>query len=367
MTIEEGGRNNNGAAASQEANQRLLGQVPVWGDEAFEEHIFQFDNFCAINGIVDSERMVRLFLMDMRERGKKIKDGCSKLIKDLTMAEVKKKAAELYAPSSKKYRSRDVFHHREQQKGKTAAEFAAALKDLGEHCAWTAEEEKHNLVTQLVARVENRDVKKKLYVLAESKGFAELVDTVILEETPDGAAGGSGSRGAEVNKVKNDAAGNRKWSNKSEKKTGESTSNFNKNFNGKCSNCQAVGHKKVNCRCCYYCKKPGHRLADCRIKQKKEMDQKNRGVDFVDNNIADVSYSSKVKIQIVIAGAEIEFECDTGSVFTLVGSGVAKHWNKTCWRKPSLVLKSVTGHPLKLLGVMTHNVLCGGRRAELTL
>lgn len=351
-----------GSSSEEIRNKRLIGSVPMWHDEAFEDFVFAFDTFTSLNKIDGSEE-VKLFLLGLGSKARRVNDLCNRDESEaLTLVEVKKKAAELYAPSANKFASRMMFHKRVQKDGETVAQFASDLKYCSNECKWNATEAELNLKSQFVSGVTSTETKKKLYVSAEIKSFNQLVDEAILEEAMEKSA-------RKDFKVNGDSSGvNRvdgaKGRYKKQQSASKSDRKPKKRFEGKCRNCEKPGHKKRECRNCFICKKPGHIARNCNTKVDQVQDEY-----LLINNIETVinKNSRKLYVNLFFSGAPrvVRMECDTGSVHTIMARVDVETWQDLQWRRAPEGLRSASGHSLKVCGLINRTVECNGKRAEI--
>ena len=353
--------------------QIKYGVVPTWCDEPYEEFLFLFDNYIELNDVAE-EKKTRLFFASLGQRALKVKKLTGKKeVKDITLLEARKCAAKLFAPTVNKYAARDVLQNRKQHEGESVADYSTALQTCAEACEYAASEEDAALVARFLAGLQDQEMKLQLYGAAEGKTFSQLVEKAILiEQLQRSISGKSTTSNADVNQVGGQSRGHPSGYKKGYKKRKKQDSQQKNKASDQleCFGCGKRGHKKAQCRSCWRCKKFGHKSNDCKqtnwvndeIGDEGEVSSDN----LVINQVKGTVLREKEYKSLYFPGYDtsIEFECDTGSVHSVMGeSWMTAHGIRGYkLSEPPKGLRSASGHSLKVLGVFQATVLVRNKK-----
>ena len=272
--------------------------------------------------------------------------------KDKTFAQLKETVQKHLKPKPSEIVQRYKFHTRTQQSGESVAEFVAELRHLSTDCNF-GDTLSDMLRDRLVCGVSSIRVQKRLLaesVLTFDNAFklstameAAEKNAVDLQATRQTGAGedNSKSKMADVNKVEAGGSGNA---------SGKDFSGPKKPFE------------------CWFCEKPGHREADCRLKKRleKKLNKKKAGKskreetkpvqkldssDDDDETFAIFKTQSKEKaytVEVKIDQEIVEMEIDTGASVSLINETVFKDLKKKA--RPTKRLRTYTGEEIPVVG-----------------
>ena len=271
--------------------------------------------------------------------------------KDKTFAQLKETVQKHLKPKPSEIVQRYKFHTRTQQSGESVAEFVAELRHLSTDCNF-GDTLSDMLRDRLVCGVSSIRVQKRLLaesVLTFDNAFklstameAAEKNAVDLQATRQTGAGedNSKSKMADVNKVEAGGSGNA---------SGKDFSGPKKPFE------------------CWFCEKPGHREADCRLKKRleKKLNKKKAGKskreetkpvqkldssDDDDETFAIFKTQSKEKaytVEVKIDQEIVEMEIDTGASVSLINETVFKDLKKKA--RPTKRLRTYTREEIPIV------------------
>lgn len=405
VETKSGGSGSTNNATSNVLLTNTFGTCPKWGDEDFDDFLFLFDNFTALNEVPDDKK-VRLLVEALGSKALKIKKLIKEDISTWDLELVKEIGRKAFSSKVNKFAAQEQLHNRVQQAGESASDYAAALRDLAEHCEYTPEIEDQTLKSRFLSGLMKREHKLKLYNTCDGKTYAQTVDEAILIETLERSVQRVANKSDDAtnsirsDKPRGDTRGDRRGDTRGDRRgdtrgdrrgdrgdrRGDANgSNQRSKRDIKCYGCGKMGHTKMECRSCWTCKKYGHSSRKCNNKKVNTVEERRDQQDpnangssstlFINSiNSLNDSGSEKMYLKCIFLGeasggeddVAVNCECDSGSVYTII--------NKTVWEnlgKPKLgsnkaEISSASGHPINMLGEFKCTVVAGEIKTEIS-
>ena len=356
-------------------NNRLMGKLEAYvlGDN-FDDYLFLVNNFFHLNGLKDDKLKVRLLINQIggTASNKIIKAVKPQTIEELNYADLLKICKSIFMVERNTIVEHFKFNMRQQNEGESLSDFALELQDLAQHCAFEKFYDTA-LRDKFIAGIRSKETKKVLLTLSGKKKFAEVVEDAKREELVRQASGkmqfgeSSGvNRVAFSNQNQNgrkrgrSQSRNRNTQNKERSKSKESEQKPDWRKSAECYNCHRTGHIAKQCRA---------KVNSNRAEGNKEKTTPNTNalaenlghMDIDDNSgfmeqvnrVLGVSKNENL-IQIVslkLNQAQIKFEVDTGSRFTVMSfSDFLKYFPNCKLMNFDLPLSVVSGDRLQVKG-----------------
>lgn len=364
-----------------------VGRCPEWGEEKFEDFLFLFENFVDLNK-VDIPKQVGLLINSMGVKFLQIKKLLPTDRTEWNIEKIKAAGKKLWGSAINKYAARDELTNRLQNQGEGVAEYAVALQTLCESCEYTSADNQDGILKgRFLAGLNSQDFKFKLYGSADNKTFAQVVDDALMLETLKRSVQKTNSQVHKVNTGEGDKKSKSSGGVKSKTHQASTSDGGNQKKNVKCFNCGRFGHYKSECRCCFKCKQYGHKSSNCKqsnqgheAKADKKQPVKNiignqsraDEDELFINNLKIKSKFEKIYLPISFLGPKFdkkgsvhEFEVDTGSVLTIIGTKIWRQIGSPTLRDPPEGVCSASGHALNLKGAFSPVMAIGGRNANI--
>ena len=295
------------------------------------------------------------------------------------------------------------FDTRCQRENETVAEFIIQLKKISIHCGFgDADQVKKRLRNRLVAGVKAEAIKNKLLSEGAALTWKRAEDIATTMDVAHRDAGMMKSGTSELNKIKHGFRG--KGKQHFQPQSSNNVSCFRCNGRHLASNCTYKNEQ------CYNCQKTGHISRACKSKSTGRGDSgmnRGRGSDYgrgrgrgrghgasrgrghanevrheenvhyeelsytTLNEVMEVSqrkFSDEYCVEAKVNDVNITFALDTCSKFTVVEEDVYyKHFSQVPLIKPSMNLRSYSGHEIGLLGQIWVDVEYEGQKKKMMM
>ena len=292
---------------------------------SWENYIMQVEFYFEANGISDDKQKEAILLS---AGGNELFTTCKNVAqpKDLTGVTYKEVITLLsnhYTPKPNKIVERFKFNQRNQKQGENISEYIAGLRRLSQFCEFNDLDDM--LRDRIVCGMRNESLQKRL--LSDKN----LTLGKVIEETQAAEMAEQNMQElkstAEMNYVKMGTGYKKKENHKSQKRQGEREEGYKLCY--RCKGDHASRTCKFKSAECYHCKKTGHIVKACRIKEndERERDDKEKpGKAHCIREIKDEGFIYKINevscppllITIKIKGREVQMELDTGSGHSLM-------------------------------------------------
>ena len=340
--------------------------------EEWSQYAERLEHFFAANGITNDNKKRSVFLTVIGAKAYKqlrsliapAKPGESDFA---TLSEAMKNH---YSPAPSEIVQRFQFNSRFRRPGESVSTYVAELRALAEFCNFG---DTLNLMIRdrLVCGINDENTQrlllaekeltyeKALEIARSQEAAAQNVQTLRGMRSRVGPTTTQGPPMEPINAVKSGKQPARQALARDQRSTKDSS--------GACYRCGNTGHKPSQCKFlkakCHGCGKIGHLKKVCRSSNPQEAvrtvedtstsTQEQYELYHLEDATLPKTSENPYKVTLTIEGKSVQMEIDTGASLSLVSEHTYQElWPTASLQKTAVKLKTYTGTPLKVLGLM---------------
>ena len=345
--------------------------------EEWSQYTERLEHFFATNGITDDDKKRSVFLTVIGARVYKKLRNLIAPVKpgESDFATMSKAMKDHYTPAPSEIVQRFRFNSQFRRTGESVSTYIAELRALAEFCNFG---DTLNLIIRdrLVCGINDENT-QRLLLAEKDLTYAKALEIAVSQEAAAqnvqtlrgmrGRGGMSTTPGGppmeSINAVKSGKQPARQSS--------ANDQSPSKDFSGACYRCGNTGHKPAQCKFlsakCRGCGKIGHLKKVCRSSNTKEVvktveetptsAQQQYDLYQLEDATLPQTSGNPYKVTLTIEGQPVQMEIDTGASLSLVSEETQQElWPTAVLQKTSVQLKTYTGTPLKVLGMMNATV-----------
>ena len=355
------------------------------GKDDWSQYAERLEFFSEANGIKEDAKKRPVFLTVIGAKAYKQLRCLISPVKpnETEYADLLKAMKDHYKPAPSEIVQRFKFNSRSRRPGESVSSYVAELRSLAEYCNFGDTLELmlrdrlvcgiNNETTQRLLLAESALTYKKALEIATSQETAAQNVQMIRGTHNHTTVVGAGTPSEPINVLKSTSKQ-------------PSQHGSHKLTTGKqpaavvtCYRCGKSGHKATQCRFikakCHNCGKIGHLMQVCRSSKVEKPSDDVKVLSSVSEpeyglfHLKDInSAENPYKVSVNVNGETLTMEIDTGASLSLISEQTYKFlWPEVPLQNSSVKLKTYTGTPLKVLGVMSATVLYESQTATLHL